>query len=40
MFGVVVIARRKRIETSGQAIDGGFEVEIIVVGKDDVKITI
>lgn len=40
MLRIVVIARCKSIETTGQAVDGRVETDIIVIWKDDVEIAI
>lgn len=40
MFCVVVVAGGKGVEATGEAVDGGVEVEVVIVGKDDVEVAV
>lgn len=40
VLGVVVFARRQRVKATGKAIYGGVEAEVIVVGEDDVEVSV
>ena len=40
VLGIVVLARRESIETSGQPINGGIKIDIIIIREDDVEISI
>ena len=40
MFAVVVGARHKRIEAPGEPVDGGVVGRVILVGEDDVEVSI
>ena len=40
MLCIVVLACRKRVKPTGQAVDGRIVVEVIVVGEDDVEVAV
>ena len=40
MLCVVVVARSECVEATGEAVDGGVEIEVIIVGEDDVKVAV
>lgn len=40
MFGVVIIARGEGIEAAGKTVNGRVEVEVVIVGKDDVEVSV
>ena len=40
MFSIIVLASGERVESTGKAVDGGVEVNIVVVGKHNVEVAI
>lgn len=40
VLGVVVLAGGKGVEAAGKAVDGRIEVDVIVIGEDDVKVAV
>lgn len=40
MLGIVIIAGRESIKTAGKTVDGRIEVEVVIVGKDDVEVPV
>jgi hypothetical protein len=40
MLSIVVVARRKCVKAAGETVDGGVEIEVIIVGKDDVEVAV
>jgi hypothetical protein len=40
MLGIVVVAGGEGVEAAGEAVDGRFQIEIIVVGEDDVEVSV
>ena len=40
MFGVIIIAGGKSIKAASKTVDGGIEVEIVIVGEDNVEVPV
>jgi hypothetical protein len=40
VFGIVIIARGESIKTAGKTVNGRVKVEVVIVGKDDVKVSV
>jgi hypothetical protein len=40
VLGIVIIAGGKSIKTASKTVYGGVEVEIVIVGEDDVKVPV
>jgi hypothetical protein len=40
VLGVVVVTGGKGVETASQAIDGRVEIEVVIIGKDDVEVSV
>lgn len=40
MFGIVIVARGEGIKATGKSVNGRVEVEVVIVRKDDVEVSV
>lgn len=40
MLGIIIIAGGESIKTAGKTVDGRVEVEVVIVGEDDVEVPV